>query len=362
MSNNDFYTDSPIHPGEHLKDTLASFGLSQTELSNRIGKSRKVINEIISGKAPIAPSTAILLERVLNVPAHVWNNLQRNFDLNIAYLSEQVKIKKESKLLSYFPIRQMIKFGWIPECMSNEEKVKNLLSFFCVSSLMNIENSLSVQFRRSIRDNISKEALYAWIRQGEYEVRKIETSTYDKIGLQKCLSELRNLTNVSPELFQPEVKRICAGVGVAVVFVPELPKTYINGATFWFDGFKKSALLLSLRFKTNDNLWFSFFHELGHIILHRKKENFLDISGLKLTGEDRIKEKEADTFAANILIPDAKWNDFKYSVPYTRQKILQFSQDIAIAPGIVVGRLQKEELLPYSHLNGLKEKYQWVLD
>ena len=99
---------------------------------------------------------------------------------------------------------------------------------------------------------------------------------------------MRNLTNVSPELFQPEVKRICAGVGVAVVFVPELPKTYINGATFWFDGFKKSALLLSLRFKTNDNLWCSIFHELVHIILHRKKENLLEISSLTLTEANQV--------------------------------------------------------------------------
>ncbi len=362
MSNQNSFTDSPIHPGIHLKDTLETQSISQTELANRLGLSRKVINEIIAGKAPISPSSAILLERVLKMPAHIWNNLQRNFDLNIAYLCEQKKLAEESKLLVNFPIRNMIKYGWIPESREKNERVKSLLSFFGVSSLKNIEHSLSVQFRHSKRGNLSKEAIYTWLRKGELEIQSIETDNYSDSELKKRLPTLRSLTNTPPDIFEPKLKGICAEAGVAVAFVPELSKSYVNGSTFWLDSYRKAALLLSLRFKTNDHLWFSFFHELGHILLHKKRENFLDIEKNVFSKEDKLKEIEADSFAANILIPPDRWQEFKYNSPFSKYKVVQFADYINIAPGIVVGRLQKEGLIPYTHLNGLKEKYQWVIN
>lgn len=361
MSNQNSYTDSPIHPGVHLKDTLETLSISQTELANRLSLSRKVINEIIAGKAPISPSSAILLERVLKIPAHIWNNLQRNYDLNLAYLYEQIKLNEESELLINFPVRTMINYGWIPDSRKKNEKVKFLLSFFGVSSLKNIENSLSVQFRRSKRRNLSKEAIYAWLRKGELEVQSKETDSFNDGELKKRLTAFRSLASTPPEIFEPKLKKICAEAGVAIAFVPELPKSFINGATFWLDNFRKVALLLSLRFKTNDHLWFSFFHELGHILLHKKRENFLDIEKDVFSKGDKLKETEADSFAADILIPREKWQEFKFDFPFSKSKVNQFAQSINIAPGIVVGRLQKEKLLPYTHLNGLKEKYQWQI-
>ena len=360
MNNQNSFTDSPVHPGIHLRDTLDELGISQTELANRLDLSRKVINEIIAGKAPISPSSAILLERVLKIPAHIWNNLQRNYDLNIAYLNEQKKLVEESDLLRDFPVRNMINYGWIPDSRKKSEKIKSLLSFFSVSSLKNIENSISIQFRRSNRENISKEAVFAWLRKGELEIQSIKTDVYNEKELKKRIAEFRVLTNTTPDTFAPKLKEICTKVGVAVAFVPELPKSFINGATFWLDNYKKVALLLSLRFKTNDHLWFSFFHELGHIILHKKKENFLDIEKDVFSNVDKLKENEADIFAANILIPSEKWQEFKFDSPFSNQKVIQFAKHVNIAPGIVVGRLQKEKLLPYAHLNGLKEKYQWI--
>ena len=359
MSDQKYYTDNPTHPGEQLRDTLDSSGISQTELANRIGMSRKVINEIITGKAPIKSSTAILLERILKVPAHIWNNLQRNYDLNMAYLEENMKIEGEIYLVDQFPIRQMINNGWIPECRSKVEKAKTLLSFFGVSSIQNIENSLCVQFRRSFRENTSKEAVYAWLRQGEIEIKKRDIEEFDKNDLKSRLIELRKLTNHDPDKFEPEIIRICAEAGVAVVFIQELPNTHINGATFWFDNNKRAGLLLSLRFKTNDHLWFSFFHELGHILLHNKRDAILDINNSDLSDKELLKEKQADTFAQRILISKRDWEVIRAQAPFSGKKVRDFARSIGIAPGIVVGRLQKEKLIQYSNLNQLKERYKW---
>ncbi len=359
MNNIPFYTDSPIHPGIHLKDTLEEIGINQTDLSKRIGMSRKVINEIITGKAPITANTAILLERITNVPAHFWNNLQRNYDLNIAVIEQKLNIQQDFELLKTFPVRKMINYGWIPEAKTREEKVYHLYKFFSIAKLSNFENSLAIHFRRSIRESYSKESIFAWLRQGEIEVQKIKTEDFNKSKLTDAIPYFRSLTNKTPEIFQPEIITTCAGAGVAVAFIPELPNTFINGATFWINN-TKAALLLSLRFKTNDHLWFSFFHEIAHLLIHKNKNSFIDIDDNMLSPEEIGKEKEADEFAANILIPKELWDNFRKNKLFSKAKVLDFSMKIDIAPGIVVGRLQKEKLIPYSHLNGLKEKYDWI--
>ena len=361
MNNKEFFTDSPVHPGEHLRETIELLGISQTKLANRIGLSRKVINEIISGKAPITPKTSILLERVIKTPAHVWNNLQRNYDLNIAYILEQKKLEKDSHLLSNFPITKMVRYGWIPKRNNKIEKVKSLYNFFGIGSLNNFEHSLAINFRRSSRINISKEAVFAWLRKGELEVQLITTKSYNKNGLKKCLQKLRSLTKTDPKIFQPEIIKLCSEVGVAVAFIPELPKVCVNGATFWVNN-QKAAVLLSLRYKRNDQLWFSFFHEIGHILLHNKRESFVELDDDNLSEDEQRKEKDANEFAANLLIPPREWDVIKYNMPFSRQKVLSFAENLDIAPGIIVGRLQREGFIPFTHLNGLKEKYEWVLN
>jgi Zn-dependent peptidase ImmA (M78 family) len=146
---------------------------------------------------------------------------------------------------------------------------------------------------------------------------------------------------------------ICASVGVAVVFVPELRKTGVYGATRWFGD--KAIIQLSLRYKSNDHLWFTFFHEAGHIVKHGRKEVFIE--GNELDGD---KEEEADVFARNRLIPPANYRQFLLSWDgRSLAPIKTFAEKIKIAPGIVVGRLQHDQLLPNSLGNKLKVFYRW---
>ncbi len=77
-----------IPPGETLRETLETIGMTQVELADRTGRPKKAINEIIEGKAPITVKTALQLERVLGVPASVWNNLERNYQKTKARLKE----------------------------------------------------------------------------------------------------------------------------------------------------------------------------------------------------------------------------------------------------------------------------------
>ncbi|HSB82533.1 MAG TPA: ImmA/IrrE family metallo-endopeptidase, partial [Candidatus Methylomirabilis sp.] len=141
---------------------------------------------------------------------------------------------------------------------------------------------------------------------------------------------------------------------VAVVFVPELPKLRISGAARWVSP-RKALIQLSLRYKTNDHLWFSFFHETGHILLHGKRSVFID-DGNASDGE----EAEANVFAANLLVPPAVYELLKATSPPSEPAVLRASKEAGVAPGVIVGRLQHDGLLRYDQMNHLKERFTWV--
>lgn len=109
---------------------------------------------------------------------------------------------------------------------------------------------------------------------------------------------------------------------------------------------------LSLRYKSDDHLWFSFFHEAAHLLLHGKKAIFITTD--RFTDDA---EAEANSFAASFLIPREHEDRLR---DLTLSQIRPFAEDLGIAPGIVVGRLQKERLLDWSEGNSLKRRFKFV--
>ncbi len=167
------------------------------------------------------------------------------------------------------------------------------------------------------------------------------------------LDEIRGLTTEKPEKFVPAMQELCSVAGVAVVFVPALPKTGVSGATRWINK-DKAIIQLSLRYKTDDHLWFTFFHEAGHILLHGKKELFLEgANGLK-----KDKEEEANAFAEEELVPAKKLFKFIADKNFSKTSIKSFSKSIGVSPGIVVGQLQHKEVLNIRFCNDLKQRFE----
>ena len=130
----------------------------------------------------------------------------------------------------------------------------------------------------------------------------------------------------------------------------------MSGATRWLTS-QKAIFQLNLRYKTDDQLWFTFFHEAGHIIRHGKRAIFIDLEGSR---SDDVREQEANDFAADILIPPMKYLKFIRKDDLSRDSIMRFASEIEIAPGIVVGRLQHDRILPFNRRNYLKVRLEWV--
>lgn len=344
-------------PGETLLETIEALGMSQAEFAERTGRPKKTINEIINGKAAITPETAIQFERVTGVPATFWNNRERLYREALARSEEEEKLKNQCEWLKEVPIRDMVKAGWIRAYSDKIEQLKELLRFYGVAS-PEIWRSyytceLQVAYRQSKAFESHFGAVSAWLRQGEIMSQSIYCNLYNKDEFYGALQSIRKFTRELPLDFQDKVVSECARTGVAVVFLPEIKGTRICGATRWVSA-NKALMQLSLRYKTNDHLWHTFFHEAGHIYLHGKRETFIECDS-----EDGAKEKEADEFAANFLIPRGEMRKFVERNDFSIPTIVSFARELEISPAIVVGQLQHKKLLAYNQCNKLKVRLSW---
>jgi HTH-type transcriptional regulator / antitoxin HigA len=353
---NKYVPDYLVKPGEVLEEYLESFGMTQAELAARTGLTKKTVNEIIKGKSPITPETALKLERSLGRPAHFWNNLERQFQEDRTRFEEEMRLRSHLDWLKNVPVSHLVKLGWISKTGNKISQLKEVLQFFGVASPDQWETvwkEHQVAYRQTQCFAPCAESVSAWLRKGEIEARQITCAPFNVRRFQETLDIIRALTVEPPKVFQTRLVEICASAGVAVVFVPELPKTGIYGATRWLGD--KAVIQLSLRYKSNDHLWFTFFHEAGHIIKHGRKEIFIEGNGL-----DDQKEEEANAFARDRLIPPTEYRRFISSWDgRTLAQIKGFAEKIKIAPGIVVGRLQHDKRLPNSYGNRLKVFYKW---
>ncbi|QOY55322.1 HigA family addiction module antidote protein [Candidatus Sulfurimonas marisnigri] len=343
-----------VTPGDVLDDYLDDYSMSQVELSERTGLAKKTINAIINAKASISTETAIKFEKVLGRPAHFWNNLELLYKEDLARLEEKKSLSAQVEWLNNFPLQDMIEKNWIGLYEDKYKQLKEVLKFYRIASIDQWENiwgEYQVAYRKSKK--VNEFSISAWLQQGEIEAQNIECHSFNKKQFQKTLKEIRSLTLLKPEQFIPRLIESCSQVGVAVVFLPELKGTGVSGCTRWIGD--KAVIQLSLRYKSNDQLWFTFFHEAGHIIKHGKKEVFLEGNGM-----NDEKENEANEFAKEFLIPEKKFQKFLENWDgRALQPIKTFAESLGIAPGIAVGRLQRDDYLPYSHGNRLKVFYKW---
>ena len=357
---NQYAPDIVSAPGETLLETLEDLGMSQAELARRIGRPKKTVNEIVQGKAAITAETALQLERALGIPAKFWLTREAQYREALARLDECDHLNDWHDWLRELPLAIMRKRGFLHVTRDKSAQVVEALKFFGVASpeaWRAMWEQEAVAFRATTIGATRLGKVATWLRQGEVEAHAIDCAPYDAEAFRAALAHIRTLTTQPPEVFMPEVTRLCAEAGVAVIVTQEIPGAGVFGATRWLSP-TKALLQLSLHYKTDDQFWFSFFHEAAHILLHRKREVFL------LGAEpDSEEERQAHAFAADALIPPSQWRAFTQTGRYLAHvEIEEFAASVGIAPGIVVGRLQHEGLLGYDHGHDLKARYAWVED
>jgi Zn-dependent peptidase ImmA (M78 family) len=222
----------------------------------------------------------------------------------------------------------------------------------------------AVAYRQTRGVSLREGAIAAWVREAEIVSREIDLSEFDEQRLVSSLGELRRLTQTSADKIMEPVQEICSAAGVAVVWIPELHGTAISGCAKWLNE-KKALVGLTLRYKTDDQLWFTLFHEIGHLLLHRNKRSFVidnaeqDLSDRVIDPEMQQYEAEANQFSADTLIPPSALGEFIRGREFTNESIHGFAETVGVGPGIVVGRLQHDGILKRHQGNSLKQKLNW---
>ncbi len=293
--------DYAVPPGWIVEEHLRSRGLSPAELARRCGRSAKLISEIIAGKAPVEPKTALQFERVLGLDANIWLGMEARYRLHLAREAEAKETRSAAVWAKTFPVKELVKRGEIEKPGSESDAVSKLLAFFGVGSVRVWHaryQQMNVAYRHSRSFKSDRAALTAWLRLGEIEAEQQECADYNAARFKRALKEIRALTRAPVTSGLEKAQQLCNEAGVALAPIEPFRGTALSGAAWWLNR-RKAVIALSARHKTDDHLWFSLFHESAHILLHSKKTVFID--GTQAGGKVADIETQADQWASDLL-------------------------------------------------------------
>ncbi|MDO9187599.1 MAG: ImmA/IrrE family metallo-endopeptidase [Bacteroidia bacterium] len=346
---NQYFPQSVPHPGTTLEEKLEEMGMGPKEFAIRTAKPEKTIIAIIKGNSSITPDMAMQFENVTKIPAHFWMNHQLGYDEYLAREKHKSVIEEAVAWAKRFPVTEMVKKGWLPQLTTIQEKAAAMLSFFGFASHAAWEDyyfkqQLKVAFRISLAHTKEPYAISAWLRKGELQAAELSAKNYSDKDFKDALPEIKSVMAKHPKDFFKQLQEICLEAGVKVVHTPCLPKAPISGSTRWVND--TPLIQLTGRFKRNDSFWFTFFHEAGHILLHGKKDIFLE--KVDYPDYDKEKEKQADDFAIKWTLTEEEEKEIINAAPLNESIIKAFAKKFNTHPAIIIGRLQYDKLIPYS--------------
>lgn len=347
-------TDYATPPGEILRELLEERGLTQRDLARRTGLSPKHVNRLIQGVVPLSADIAQRLEHVTGTAARLWNTLEASYRSDLERIRSQRDLAACASWLTGMPVRALVNRGVLPkEPKDKASRVEQMLSFFGVASVEaweDVYGEMACAFRQSKTFKPNPGAVATWLRLGEIAAQEVRCAPFDRTGLRAAIPVLRALTLEPQQVFEPQMKDICAANGVVVVFVEEVTGARASGVTRWLTP-AKALIQLSLRYRTDDHLWFTFFHEIDHVL--RQSKNEILIEGGPVAAEDP-REAQADQFARRTLIPPTA--EAELSRLQSHAAVCEFAARIGVAPGVVVGRLQHDGHWAQSRGNDLKKR------
>lgn len=331
------------HPGIHLREMLESRGWIQRDLSFVLGCPEKGLNLIFSGKRGISPDMSKALGQALSVSEDYFSNLQKAYDLSLAKEPDPA-ISLRAKMRDKYPIREMIKRGWIKNSIDAIDLEKELAVFFEVADPNEIPYLNHAAKKSNYEQKEVPPCQLAWLFRVKQIAKSVAAPRYSRTALIKSLERMRELLQ-APENAR-HIPRIMYECGVRFVLVEPLPKAKIDGVAFWLD--KDSPVIgLSFRYDRLNNFWFVLRHEIEHILNDDGKEiamAMIDADMEEPQQSDDMPEEElrANKVAAEFCIPSEKLESFiRRKHPFFHEKdVLAFSKINGIHPALLIGQIQ----------------------
>jgi HTH-type transcriptional regulator/antitoxin HigA len=329
----------PKPPGEFIRLELEARGWAQADLARIINRPFQAINEIIQGKKAVTPETAVALGIAFETGPEIWMNRENAYRLSLVE-SHDPGIQRRARLYDLAPVKDMEKRGWIKATDKAEGLERELCRFFDVDSLDDTPQISAVARKTSGAVALSP-TQRAWCFRAKNLAHTVKAGSFEKRQFDAGCSELRKLVAHAEQA--RHVPRVLAELGVRLVVLEPLPRSRIDGATFWIAD-DAPVIALSLRYDRIDCFWHTLAHEISHV--RHRDEYSVDSD---IVGEGRgIQfdaagiEARADQEAASMLIQPDKLKSFILRIKplYSKQRIIQFALRMRVHPGIVTGQLQ----------------------
>ncbi|WP_143462972.1 hypothetical protein [Levilactobacillus enshiensis] len=337
--------------------------MNQRELADRLNTTEKKISELVNGNILLDDELIDGLSLALGTSTTLWKNL------NEKYLTTKRQVEQEQQLEQERVIQQQIDYrfwrqlGLVKETRNIDEKILALKRFLHISNLEVLEKrDFLVQYKTAVAEvkTINVINSNAWVQTALNLGNREVVEDIDLNYLKSVLPEIKAMTLESPTEFIPKLRVIFRKAGVAFVMMPNLKNCGINGAVKWL-GKEKVLLALNDRRKYADVFWFALFHEIRHIF--QQKKGHIIVSTDKNIGiESPLNldelEQDADDFSRDFLIPPTAYKTFVQTFDFSKTAVEAFAQEIHVHPGIVVGRLQRDQFVKFSQLNQLRLKFK----
>lgn len=346
-------------PGQTIVSILEERELTVEQLAHDIGHSAALTQKILDGTHAIDQELAHRLSRAIGASKNFWMAREHDYRASLAQ-PKNVRVGSLDDLIGRLPVSDMQKFGWIGSTQFKDDQIAECLNFFGVSSLAQwqgrYENAFEhTAYRRSTAYATCEVSTTAWLRQGEIETQNDEVSNWSPKVLENQVSHFRRLTwYKSPALFLPTLKEALAEAGVKLAIVRAPKGCSASGAVrILADG--TPHLQVSFRYLSDDQFWFSLFHEIAHLLLHYDRMPILENADLT---EDQF-EREANEYAAQVIVP-ISYREELLSLGGSRFPIIEFAKKVGVAPGLIVGQLQHEGIIGFNQMQHLKRRYRWT--
>lgn len=344
---NDLAPAVAFPPGEYLKEALEAREWTQAEFAEIIGRTPKLVNEIINAKTAITPTTAKEIAAALGGSAMVWLNLESAYRLHNNREPAPTRISRQARLREKFAVREMVKRKWIESSSDADVLEAQVCRFFGISNIEETPKLAHAAKRTGYPDSLNAPQR-AWL----FRVKQIAEATpvkpYSEKALRDAIPTLRTLLR-APEGVQ-QVPQILADCGVRFVIVEHVASSKIDGVTFWLD--RKPGLApvigMSLRLDKMDNFWFVLRHEIEHVLQkHGREEAIIDMDseGAASSPDVDVNEEEriANLAGAEFCVPDREMRDFilRHNPLFSEEKVANFAWRMQVHPGLIVGQLQR---------------------
>ncbi len=326
-------------PGEFLDDELAARGWTQTEFAEIIGRPTRVVNEVIAGRRRITPETARDIAAALGTSAELWMNLESAYQLSKVPPRDErdERVAREAALRERFPVREMIKRGWIEPGKHIDELEEAVLGHFQLSNIVD-----EIRFPHAARRNRGKDLSslqYAWLFRVRQLADALRVPDYSVQKLREALPQLESLMTEPEEI--RHIPRILAEAGVRLVVVEPVLGSNIQGVCFWLGDAPSPVIGLSLKGDQIDKFWFNLWHEIEHVLSGDGKDGVVIDDFEEPAPEDEC-ERAANEAAAERCVPKEPMMDFisRHNPIFSEKDMIGFSRIVRRHPGIVAGQIQ----------------------